>query len=83
MPIKPSKQLRRCRTTPSQPVCGGYAGNRDLLPYLQHQYVPADEGRFSDTLEYAYDDWTVAQFAKALGKEDDYENILPKRLVVA
>lgn len=61
------------QTTPSQPVCGGYAGNRDLLPYLQHQYVPADKGRFSNTLEYAYDDWTVAQFAKAFGKEDDYK----------
>ena len=27
----------------------------------------------SKTLEYAYDDWCVAQVAKALGKMDDYE----------
>ena len=70
---KAFEAVKKMQTTPSQPVCGGYAGNRDLLPYLQHQYVPADKGRFSNTLEYAYDDWTVAQFAKALGKEDDYK----------
>ena len=34
--------------------------------------MPTDQGRFSNTLEYSYDDWTVAQFAKALNKEDDY-----------
>ncbi|NND11881.1 MAG: glycoside hydrolase family 92 protein, partial [Flavobacteriaceae bacterium] len=27
----------------------------------------------SKTLEYAYDDWTIAQMAKALGKKDDYK----------
>lgn len=65
--------VKKMQTTPSQKVCGGYAGNRDLLPYLKHKYVPADKGRFSNTLEYAFDDWTVAQFAKTLGKENDYK----------
>jgi len=51
---------------------GGYAGNRDLLPYLRYKYVPYDKGRFSNTLEYSYDDWTVSQFAKALGKDVDH-----------
>src|SRR5690606_16649708 len=37
------------------------------------QYVPEDKGRFSNTLEYSYDDWSVAQFAKALGKKEEYE----------
>lgn len=32
-----------------------------------------EKGRFSNTLEYAYDDWAVGQFAKALGRYDDYE----------
>jgi len=31
-----------------------------------------DLGRFSNTLEYSFDDWTVSQFARALGKEDDF-----------
>jgi predicted alpha-1,2-mannosidase len=34
--------------------------------------MPLDSGSTSNTLEYAYDDWTVAQLAKALGKTDDY-----------
>jgi predicted alpha-1,2-mannosidase len=64
---------KNMQTTPSQKVCGGYAGNRDLVPYLEHQYVPADKGRFSNTLEYAYDDWTLGQFAKSLGKYNEYK----------
>ena len=35
--------------------------------------MPYDKGRFSNTLEFAYDDWTVAQFAKSLGKTDKYK----------
>ncbi|WP_075556862.1 GH92 family glycosyl hydrolase [Parabacteroides timonensis] len=69
---KAFEAVKKMQTTPSQKVCGGYAGNRDLVPYLKHRYVPTDQGRFSNTLEYSYDDWTVAQFAKALNKEDDY-----------
>ncbi|MDR0749202.1 MAG: GH92 family glycosyl hydrolase [Tannerellaceae bacterium] len=69
---KAFEAVRKMQTTPGQKVAGGYAGNRDLAAYLAHKYVPADKGRFSNTLEYAFDDWTVAQFAKALGKEADY-----------
>jgi predicted alpha-1,2-mannosidase len=50
---------------------GGIAGNYDLEAYLAHGYVPHDKGRFSNSLEYSYDDWTVGQFAKALGKDDE------------
>jgi predicted alpha-1,2-mannosidase len=63
---------KKMQTTPASAVAGGFAGNRDLVPYLKYQYVPSDLGRFSNTLEYAYDDWTLAQFAKSLGKETDY-----------
>ena len=35
-------------------------------------YVPAGEGPVSSTLEYAFDDWCVAQMAKSLGKMEDY-----------
>ena len=59
-------------------VGGGYAGNRDLSPYLKYGYVPYDKGRFSNTLEYSFDDWTVSQFAKALGKESDYNYFLER-----
>lgn len=63
----------KMQTTPAQKVGLGFAGNRDLVSYLKHKYVPYDKGRFSNTLEYAYDDWTVSQFAKALGKKEAAE----------
>ena len=65
--------VRKMQTTQPQHVGNGFAGNRDLAVYLQHKYVPADKGRFSNSLEYSYDDWTVSQLAKALGKEKDYK----------
>lgn len=64
---------KKMQTTPAAHVGGGLAGNRDLIPYLIYKYVPIEKGRFSNTLEYSYDDWTVGQFAKALGKYTEYE----------
>ena len=60
-------------STPQTKVGGALAGNQDFEVYMQYNYVPYDKGRFSNTLEYAYDDWTLAQFAKALGKNDKYQ----------
>lgn len=71
-PEKAFQAAKKMQTTPASAVAGGFAGNRDLVPYLKYQYVPSDLGRFSNTLEYAYDDWTLAQFAKSLGKKTDY-----------
>ncbi len=75
---KAYKAVKKMQTTPGRGVGGGYAGNRDLVPYLTYKYVPYDKGRFSNTLEYSYDDWTVSQFAKALGKEADYDTFLKR-----
>lgn len=69
---KAYEAVRKMQTTPGTSVGGGYTGNRDLEAYLQYQYVPYDKGRFSNTMEYAFDDWTVSQFALALGKKEDY-----------
>ena len=63
----------KMQTTPAQKVHTGFAGNRDLEYYLEHQYVPYDLGRFSNSLEYSFDDWTVGQLAKALGKSETYQ----------
>jgi predicted alpha-1,2-mannosidase len=52
---------------------GGYVGNRNLKDYKELGFVPDENGPVSNTLAYAYDDWTVGQFAKALGKEKDYK----------
>lgn len=69
---KAYEAVRKMQTVPADTVGGGRAGNEDLLTYLKHQYVPYDEGRFSNTLEYSFDDYSVAQFAKALNKKEDY-----------
>ncbi len=63
----------KMQTTPAQKVGGGLAGNRDLKVYLEHKYVPYDKGRFSNSLEYSFDDWAVYQFARSLGKEELYK----------
>ncbi len=61
---------------------GGAAGNANLENYLNYGYVAADGpigpgGRAewghaytSNTYEYSYDDWCVAQLALALGRAD-------------
>lgn len=62
----------KMQTTPAKHVADGFAGNRDLENYLKYRFVPSDKGRFSNTLEYAFDDWTVSQFAKAINKTAEY-----------
>ncbi|GIJ96836.1 hypothetical protein CAPN001_14050 [Capnocytophaga stomatis] len=48
---------------------------RGLKFYKQYGYIPHDkwDESVTITLEYAYDDWCVAQMAKALGKTEDYD----------
>ncbi len=43
--------------------------------YKKFGYIPVEfeSESVSKTLEYAYDDWTIAQLAKALGKTEDYK----------
>ena len=45
-----------------------------LESYKQFSYIPleVESESVSKTLEYAYDDWTIAQMAKALGQDKDY-----------
>ena len=45
------------------------------IQYLKvYNYIPFDKDNksVSKTLEYAFDDWCIAQIANELGKEDDY-----------
>jgi predicted alpha-1,2-mannosidase len=57
---------------------GGFAGNKFFESYMKLGYVPNEEGQVSNTLEYAYDDWCVAQMAKALGKNAEYEMFMKR-----
>lgn len=69
----------------------GYEHNTDigggLKYYIENGYVPypIPEGEFgshqdgaSQTLEYAYQDWTLAQLAKKLNHEDDYSYFIAR-----
>lgn len=69
---KAFEAMKKMQNTPATQVAGGFAGNRDLVSYLKYKYVPIELGRFSNTLEYSYDDWSVGQLAKALGRYAEY-----------
>ena len=62
-------------------------GRRALESYLKYGYIPLEDGvkeafhqdeQTSRTLEYAFDDFAVAQMAKALGKTDDYNQLMTR-----
>jgi predicted alpha-1,2-mannosidase len=46
-----------------------------LKSYKEFGFIPVEEESesVSKTLEYAYDDWTIAEMAKAMGKIEDYK----------
>jgi len=60
-------------------------GRRALNSYIKYGYIPLEDGvkeafhqdeQTSRTLEYAFDDFAVAQLAEALGKESDYNKLI-------
>ncbi|MGI6232749.1 MAG: GH92 family glycosyl hydrolase [Prevotella sp.] len=62
-------------------------GRRALRSYLKYGYIPMEDSvkeafhtneQVSRTLEYAYDDYCVAQLAKALGKSSDYKTLMAR-----
>ena len=57
-------------------------GRTGLQDYLKYGYIPYDKVResVSRTLEYAFNDWCVAQLAKEAGKMDDYELFMKRAL---
>jgi predicted alpha-1,2-mannosidase len=66
----PERAFQAIKTTAMNP-------DYDSLPaYDRLGWVPCDweSESVSKTLEYAYDDWCIAQMAKALGKTADYEH---------
>lgn len=48
--------------------------------YIALGYIPDENNRtsVSNTLEYAYDDWVIAQLAKKLNRQTDYEVFLKR-----
>ncbi len=50
--------------------------------YVKYGFIPSNikKESVSCLLEYAYDDWCIAQVAKELGKEDDYKQYTERAL---
>jgi predicted alpha-1,2-mannosidase len=64
-------------------ACVTSANHRDyegIGDYIDLGYIPAERSgtSVSNTLEYAYDDWCIAQIAKKLGKQDIYNTFLKR-----
>lgn len=62
-------------------------GRRALDSYLTYGYIPMQDSvaeafhkkeQVSRTLEYAYDDYALAQVAKAIGKKEDYIKLMSR-----
>lgn len=51
-----------------------------LKEYRSYGYIPAEgeSESVSKTLEYAYDDWCIAQIAQRMGKKDDYTKFISR-----
>jgi predicted alpha-1,2-mannosidase len=55
-------------------------GNTGLKALDQHGYISTEDESesVSKTLEYAYDDWCIAEFAKSIGKDDQYKYFIKR-----
>ncbi|MDN5213994.1 GH92 family glycosyl hydrolase [Fulvivirgaceae bacterium BMA12] len=53
---------------------------RGVQFYKEHDFIPADleVESVTKTLEYAFDDWCIAQIAKSLNYQDDYNYFLKR-----
>ncbi|MEO5891486.1 MAG: glycoside hydrolase family 92 protein, partial [Ferruginibacter sp.] len=73
-PFDANKALDACITTSLHRNFDG------LGSYIDKGYVPAEMSgsSVSTTLEYAYDDWCIAQAAKKLGRTDVYETYIKR-----
>ncbi len=68
--INPQRALEACTNTSTTPYFDG------LDSYMTIGYVPEDisSSSVSKTLEFAYDDWCIAELAKKLGDSITYHN---------
>jgi predicted alpha-1,2-mannosidase len=59
-----------------------YQQIRNSPLYREYGYIPFDKAKnsVSTTLEYAYDDWCIAQMALLLGKEGEYQHFMDRSM---
>jgi predicted alpha-1,2-mannosidase len=71
-----AKAYAALRKDATEKGAGVFQARSGIEDYITLGYVPYDHGVHESvacTLEYAYDDFAVAQMARALGKEEDYK----------
>jgi len=76
-----AKAYAALRKDATEKGTGVFEARSGIEDYIRLGYVPYDHGvreSVACTLEYAYDDFAVAQMAKALGKEEDYKLFLAR-----
>jgi predicted alpha-1,2-mannosidase len=73
-PFDPNRALDACITTSNHRSFEG------LGIYIDKGYIPSEASgvSVSSTLEYAYDDWSIAQAAKKLGRMDIYDQYIKR-----
>ena len=73
-PFDANNALDACITTSNHRTYEGIGS------YIDSGYVPEDKSgsSVSKTLEYAFDDWCIAQAAKKLGRNDVYQTYLKR-----
>ena len=59
-----------------------FQNQRGTSDYIRFGYLPQDKHGWSVTmtLEYAYDDWCIAQIAQKLGKQEDYHLFMKRSM---
>ncbi len=72
--INIKRALEACNNTANLPYYDG------IGEYIKLGYVPEDKSSssVSKTLEYAYDDWCIAQIAKKAGNSESYDNYMKR-----
>lgn len=75
-----AKAYESLRKSAFEPPQNGELVRRGLADYMKLGYIPdgASEYALSATLDYAYDDWCVAQIAKEQSQTDDYNALMAR-----
>lgn len=85
---KAARQNAFCQPATPEEYRNGM-GRRALQSYLKHGYIPVEDGvkdafhkreQTSRTLEYAFDDFALAQLALRLGHEADHDTLMQRAL---
>ncbi|MCB0653881.1 MAG: GH92 family glycosyl hydrolase [Saprospiraceae bacterium] len=61
-------------------LTSGAQNSEGIQPYRDFEFIPRDKSSnsVSKVLEYAYDDWCIAQFAKSIGNTEVYNQYIKR-----